>query len=55
MIGANGFTLERFTSDEITALLIGRKVGDEFNWRGETVRVTKVAPFECHCLWDIEK
>lgn len=54
MMGCNGFGLERFTDEEINNLVVGRKVGDRFTWRGEVVEVVSVDPFECHCLWDIE-
>ena len=53
MTGANGFNIERFTSSEIDTLLVGLSVNDEFFWRGETVRVTSITPFKCHCLWDL--
>jgi len=54
MIGANGFDIDRFTTSEIDTLLAGLSVGDEFFWRGETVKVTSLIPFECHTLWDLE-
>ena len=54
MKGANGFTIDRFTNEEVDSLLNGLCVGDEFMWRREIVKVTSLEPFECHCLWDID-
>jgi len=55
MIGANGFNIKSFTDKEISTLLNGLCVGDEFYWRDEVLSVTSLKPFKCHCLWDIEK
>lgn len=53
MIGANRFDESRFTTRELSTL-IGLTQGDEFLWRGELVRVTKVQPLEVSCFWDME-
>ena len=55
MKGANHFGLDRFTNEEIDNLLVGLGLGDFFDWRGDTFKVTGIDPFRCNPLWDLHE